>query len=230
MEGMEELVLLIGVRAKQVSLALVQLDLSGLNGSGHAPLLCNHGGNFSVCVMILLELSCDSPIFLSPGVVVHGSVHGVICQTFEKPVRELSFFIKSDALRGEEFMPVDRLIDPSSAQAVQPIQFDEWGKDVDGVSSIGDGDEEVIDVSFIFFIPFWPSCFSLPGVIPSVCVLLPVFVGCLQVSHVRLMLCQVLSSLLEYFKLFLIVMANLLIFSHNSCQSLCNEEELLSTR
>ena len=75
MEGAEELVLLIGVRAKQVSLSLVQLYLSYLNGSDHAPLLCNQGGNFSVHVMILLELSCDSPVLLGAGVVVHHCVH-----------------------------------------------------------------------------------------------------------------------------------------------------------
>ena len=61
---MEELVLLIGMGAKQVSLALVQLDLGCLDGSGHAPLLCDHGGNFSVGLMVALKLSCDSPVFL----------------------------------------------------------------------------------------------------------------------------------------------------------------------
>ena len=52
--------------AEQVSLALVQLDLGCLDGSGHAPLLCNHGGNFSVCIVVSLKLSCDSPVFLGP--------------------------------------------------------------------------------------------------------------------------------------------------------------------
>ena len=227
MEGAEELVSLIGMGAEQALLALVQLDLSGLDGSGHAPLLCDHGSNFSMCVMVPLELSCDSPIFLSLGVVVHHSVHGVIGQSFKEPVGKLPLFVNGDALGQEEFVPVDRLVDSGSAQAVQPIQFDKGGKDMDGVSSIGDGDEEVIDVSFIFLISFWPPHLSLPGVIPSVCVLLPVLVGCFQVSCMRLMLCQVFSSLLDYFQLFLIVAANLLIFSCNSCQSLCDEEEFL---
>ena len=64
MEGIEELVLLISMGTEEVSLALVQLDLSCLDGSGHAPLLCNQGSNFSVCLVVLLELSCDSPVFL----------------------------------------------------------------------------------------------------------------------------------------------------------------------
>ena len=50
--------------AKQASLALVQLDLGSLDGSGHAPLLCDNGGNFSMGLMVALELSCDSPVFL----------------------------------------------------------------------------------------------------------------------------------------------------------------------
>ena len=124
MEGTEELVLLIGVGAEQASLALVQLDLSSLNGSSHAPLLCDQGGNFSMHVMVLLELSCDSPVLLGSRVVVHGSVHGVVGEAFEEPMGKFPFFIDGDALRGEEFMPVDGLIDAGGAQAVQPIQFD----------------------------------------------------------------------------------------------------------
>ena len=64
MEGTEELVLLIGMGPEEASLALVQLDLSCLNGSGHAPLLCDQGGNFSMCLVVSLELSCDPPVFL----------------------------------------------------------------------------------------------------------------------------------------------------------------------
>ena len=66
MEGAEELVLLIGVGAKQLSLALVQLELGHFNSSGHAPLLCDQGGNFIMHVMVPLELSCNSPVFLGP--------------------------------------------------------------------------------------------------------------------------------------------------------------------
>ena len=61
---MEKLVLLVGMGAKQMSLALVQLDLGSLDGSGHTPLLCNHGSNFRVGLMVALELSCDSLVFL----------------------------------------------------------------------------------------------------------------------------------------------------------------------
>ena len=64
MEGTEELVPLIGMGAEQVSLALVQLDLGCLDGSSHAPLLYDLGGNFSVGLMVSLELSCDSPVLL----------------------------------------------------------------------------------------------------------------------------------------------------------------------
>ena len=64
MEGTKELVLLVGVGPEEASLALVQLDLSCLDGSGHAPLLCDQSGNFSMHLVISLELSCDSPVFL----------------------------------------------------------------------------------------------------------------------------------------------------------------------
>ena len=64
MEGAEELVPFVGVETKEASLALVQLDLSCLDGSSHAPLLCDQGSNFSMCLMVSLELSCDSPVFL----------------------------------------------------------------------------------------------------------------------------------------------------------------------
>ena len=101
MEGVEELVLLVGMGAEQASLALVQLDLGGLNGSGHAPLLCDQGGNFSMCVMVLLELSCDSPVFLGSGIVVHGSVHGIVGEAFKEPMGKLPFFVDGDVLRGE---------------------------------------------------------------------------------------------------------------------------------
>ena len=121
MEGMEELVSLIGMGAKQALLALIQLDLGGFDGSGHAPLLCNQGSNFSVCVMVLLELSCDSPVFLGSGIIVHGSVHRVVGQAFKEPVGKLPFLIDGDALGREEFMPIDGLIDADSAQAVQSV-------------------------------------------------------------------------------------------------------------
>ena len=87
--------------AEQTSLALVQLDLSCLNGSSHAPLLCNHGGNFSVCVMVPLKLSCDSPVLLGSGVVVHGCVHRVISEPFEEPMGEFPLFLDGDVLWGE---------------------------------------------------------------------------------------------------------------------------------
>ena len=64
MEGAEELVLLRGMRAKEVLLALLQLVLEGLNGSGHAPVLCDQGGNVIMHVIVPLELSCNSPALL----------------------------------------------------------------------------------------------------------------------------------------------------------------------
>ena len=97
-----------------------------------------------------------------------------------------------------------------------------------GVVTIGDWDEEVKDVPFVFLIALWPLTLLFPRSIPPVCVLLPVLVGSFQVSRTCLMFCQIFSSLSEYFKLFLIVAADLLIFSCNSCQSLCDEEEFLS--
>ena len=118
MEGAEKLVPLVCVGAKQASLALIQLDLSCLNGSGHAPLLCDHGNNFSMHVMVLLELSCNSPVLLGSGIVVHGCVCGVVGEALEEPVGEFPLFFNGDALRGEEFMPVDGLVNADSAQAV----------------------------------------------------------------------------------------------------------------
>ena len=213
--------------AEQVSLTLVQLDLSCLNGSGHTPLLCDHGGNFSVHVMVALELSCDSPVFLGPGVVVHCSVHGVICEAFEEPIREFSLFFNGDALWWEELMLVDGFVDANGTQTVQSIQFDVGGEYVHGVVTIGDGDEEVEDVPFVLFIPFRCLSSSLPFCISPVSVFCPVLVGFFQASCIHLMLCQIVTSLFEDLELFLIVTADLLIFSHNSHQSLHNEEEFL---
>ena len=118
MKGVEQLVPFVGMGAEQALLALVQLDLSCLNGSSHAPLLCNHGGNFSMCVMIVLELSCNSPVFLSSGVVVHHHVHGVIGEAGKEPVMELPLFFDGDVLWWEEFVPIDGLVDTDSTQAV----------------------------------------------------------------------------------------------------------------
>ena len=213
--------------SEQLSLALVQLDLGCLNGSGHAPLLCDQGGNFSMHVMVPLELSCDPPVFLGPGIVVHGHVGGVLHESFEKPIREFSLFVNGDALRGEKLMPVDGLIDANGAQAVEPVQLDVGGKDMHGVIAVRNWDEEIKDISFIFFISFQCLLSSLPGRILSISVLLPVFIGFFQASCMHLTLCQVLALLFECFELFLVVATNFLIFSCNSCQSLCDEEELL---
>ena len=227
MEGAEELVLLIGVGAEQALLALVQLDLGSFDGSGHAPLLCDQGSNFSMCVMVLLKLSCDSPVLLGLGIVVHGSVCGVVDETFKEPMGKLPFFVDGDVSRGEQLMSIDGFINADGTQTVQPVQFDIGGEDMDGVVSISDWDEEIKNVSFIFFIPVRSLCFSLPVGVSPVSVRLPVLVGRFQVSCMRLMLCQILPLLLEYFELFLVVMADFLIFLHNSCQSLCDEEEFL---
>ena len=126
-------------------------------------------------------------------------------------------------------MSIDGLVDADGAQTVQPVQLDIGGKDMDGVVSISDWDEEVKDISFIFFIPLGSLCLSFPVSIPPVSVYFPVLIGCFQMSHVCLMLCQVLSLLLEYFQLFLIVVADFLILLRNSCQSLHDEEEFLSS-
>ena len=211
-----------------MSLTLVQLDLGHLDGSSHTPLLCDQGGNFSVHVMVLLELSCDPPIFLSLGVVVHGRVHGVICKPFKEPMREFPLLIDGDMLWGKEFVPVDGLVDADSAQAVEPVHFDVGGKDMHGVIAIRDWDEEIKDVAFIFLILLRCLSSSFPFCIPSVGIFLPMFIGFFQVSCMHLMLCQIIASLFEGLELFLIVVADL-IFSHNSCQSLCDEEEFLPT-
>ena len=181
-------------------------------------------------VMVPLELSCNYPVFLGSGMIVHGHVCGVVGEAFEEPMGELPLFFNGDALRGEELMPIDGLVDANSAQTVQSVQFDVWGEDMHGVVSVRDWDEEIKDISFIFFIALWPPTLSLPLCVPLVHVFLPVFIGCFQVSCAHLTLCQIFSSLFECFELFLIVMANLLIFVCNSCQSLCDEEKLLPSR
>ena len=143
---------------------------------------------------------------------------------------EFSLFVDGDALEWEKFVPVDRLIDADSAQAVEAVQLDVGGKDMHGVIAVRDWDEEIKDVAFILFISLRCLSSSLPLYIPPVSVLCPVFVGFFQVSHIRLTLCQFCASLLEYFELFLIVVANFLIFSCNSSQSTCNEDEFLRPR
>ena len=97
-----------------------------------------------------------------------------------------------------------------------------------GVVTIGDGDEEVKDIPFIFLISFGHLSSPLPLRVSLVSVFHPRFVGFFQASRIRLLFCQIFALLFEDLKLFLVVMANLLIFSHNSHQSLCNEEEFLS--
>ena len=96
-----------------------------------------------------------------------------------------------------------------------------------GVVTIGDGDEEVEEGPFIFFVSFWclPSPFPFHASLVSI--FHPVLVGFFQMSCMCLALCQIVALLLEYFELFLIVAADFLIFLHNSSQSLHNEEELL---
>ena len=227
-EGVEKLVPLIGMGAEQALLALIQLDLGCLDGSGHTPLLCDHGSNFSVHVMIALELSCDSPVFLGSGVVVHCGVHGVIGEAGKEPMGEFSLFVDGNMLGWEEFMPVDGLVNADGAQAIEAIQLNVGGKDVHGMIAIRDWDEEVKDIAFILFIPFGGLPSSFPLHIPSVSVFHPMLVGFFQASRICLTLCQVFTLLLEYFKLFLIVAADFLILVRNSSQSLCDEEEFLS--
>ena len=142
-------------------------------------------------------------------------------------MREFSLFLDGDVLWGKEFMLIDGLVNTSGAQAIQSIQFDVGGKNVHGVVTVRDGNEEVKDVPLVFFIPLWSSTLLLPLSVSLVHVFLPVLVGGFQVSRMCLMLCQIFSSLLEYFKLFLIVVADFLVLARNSCQSLCNEEEFL---
>ena len=112
--------------------------------------------------MVPLELSCNSPVLLGPGIIAHGSVHGVIGEALKEPVGKLPFFIDGDVLRGEQLMLVDGFINTDSAQAVQSVQLDIGGEDMDGIITIRDWDEEIEDISFILFIPFRSSCLPLP--------------------------------------------------------------------
>ena len=145
-------------------------------------------------------------------------------------MREFSLFFDGDLLGQKEFMPIDRLIDANGAQAVEAVQLDVGGKNVHGVVTIGDWDEEVKDISFVFFIPLRGLSSSLPLCIPLVGVFGPVLVGFFQVSRVHLMLCQIIASLLENLELFLVVTADFLVFAHNSSQSMGDEEEFLPPR
>ena len=143
-------------------------------------------------------------------------------------MREFSLFFNGNVLGWEKFVAVDGLVDANSAQAVEAVQLDVGGEDMHGVIAIRDWDEEIKDVAFILFISFWCLSSPLPLHISSVSVFLPVFIGFFQASHVCLMLCQIFTLLFEYFKLFLIVATDFLIFGCNSSQSLCNEKELFS--
>ena len=142
-------------------------------------------------------------------------------------MRELSLFFNGDSLGWKEFMPVDGLVDADSAQAVEAIQLDIWGKDMHGVVTIRDWNEKIKDVSFIFLISLRRLPSSLPLRIPPVGVFSPMLVGFFQASHVRLVLCQIVASLFEDLELFLIVAADFLIFVCNLSQSMCDEEEFL---
>ena len=124
-------------------------------------------------------------------------------------------------------MVVNGLVDADGAQTVESVQFDVGGEDMHGMVTIRDWDEEIKDISFVFLISFWHLPSPLPFCISLVGVFHPVLVGFFQTSCMCLALCQIIAPLLEYFELFLVVTANFLIFSHNSSQSLCNEEELL---
>ena len=64
MKGAEELVLLICMEAKEVSLALFFLKVEGFNGSSQIPLLCDQASDVIVHIIEPLELSCNSPVFL----------------------------------------------------------------------------------------------------------------------------------------------------------------------
>ena len=99
-----------------------------------------------------------------------------------------------------------------------------------GVIAISDWDEEIKDVSFVFLITLWSFSLPFPSGVPPIGVFLPVLIGCFQMSHVRLMLGQLISSLLECLKLPLVVVADFLIISCNSCQSLRDEKELFSSQ
>ena len=140
---------------------------------------------------------------------------------------KLPFFIDGDTLGGEQLLSVDWLANASGAQTVQAVVFDERGEDMDGMITISGGDEEIGDIAFILFIPLWTSVLLVQIHKPLVIVSLPVFVGFFKASHVCLMLHQSFSLLLEYFQLFIVAVTDFFIFSHNSCQSLSNVEELL---
>ena len=142
-------------------------------------------------------------------------------------MREFSLFFDGDSLGQKELMPVDRLVNADGAQAVETVQFDVGGKNVHGVVTIGDQDEEVKDVSFVLLIPLRGLSSSLPLHVPLVCIFGPVFVGFFQVSRVCLTLCQIVASLFENLELFLVVAADFLIFVCNLGQSMCDEEEFL---
>ena len=144
-------------------------------------------------------------------------------------MREFSLVFDGDALGWEKLVPVDGLVNANGAQAVEAVQLDVRGEDMHGVVTIRNRDEEVKDISFIFLVPLRCLSSSLPLLIPLVSVFSPVLIGFFHVSHVRLALCQIFALLFEGLELLLIVTANFLIFLRNSSQSLCDEEELLSS-
>ena len=225
MEGMEELIPLIGIGAEEALLALVQLLLEGFNGSGQALLLCNQAGNVIMHVMVPLELSCNSPVFLGLQVVDHHGVGRVIAEGVKKPVGKLSLFVNGDMLGSKQLLSVDWLTDAGGAQTVQAIVFDERGKNMYGMVAVSDWDEEIGDVTFILFVPLWTPVLLVPISKPLVIVCLPMFIGFFKVSCICLTFCQSFPLLLEYLQLFMVALTDFFVLLHNSCQSLGNMEE-----
>ena len=94
-------------------------------------------------------------------------------------------------------MPVDRLANAGSAQAVEAVVLDVRGEHMYGVVAVSNQDEEVKDISFIFLVSLQHLSLLVPVNEPLVIVHLPVLVGFFKVSCVCLVFCQIFSLLVE---------------------------------
>ena len=217
----------IGMRSKELLMTLLLSHLQGVNMG----LLCSE---FCLCfcevsgeAIEVAELSCDSPVPMLQGVGLHCIIAGGIAQHVKEPLGVLPLFVNGETLQCKEFLSVNWFPFSSCPKAVLPIKEDVGCEDINGVGAISDWKVKIGYFPFIFF-EILGDVGELIINEPLVTIFFPVEVGCLQDSCMCLALCQSFSLLSEYFKLFAVLLGVVLILSHNSIQSLCDEEELVT--
>src|SRR5580692_2474777 len=178
-------------------------------------------------VKVAAELSGDSPVPHVEGPGDDGVVARQVGDGIEKPLGVLPVFVDGKALRGKEFLAIDGLVLTVRAQAVLSVEFDVWGKDVDGMGAVSNRNKEVADTPFILLVSL-----RLPlvvGVFPEllVTVCLPMLVGFFKTSRVLFTLCQSVCSFFKGGELGAVGLGVGLVLASNSSQSSGDEDELL---